>query len=248
MTTLTLRLSALLLAMLALAPLARGAVVDIPATRDNTMFDLVGDTLRSSGSGPYLFAGDNSQGNTRRALLRFAVTDSIPAGSVIQGVELRLTMSQSNSPASRAVGLHRVTADWGEGASNSTGGSGAPSAAGDATWLHRVYPDQPWTSPGGDFEPIASATQAVAGTGVYAWAGEGLVADVQLWIDQPAAHFGWLLRGDESVSSSVKRFNARENGEAATRPVLVVTFEPPDVPVRAATWGEVKRLGRIRPR
>jgi hypothetical protein len=223
-------------------PVARAAVVEIPASRDATLFDLVADTLSASGSGPHIFAGENSQGNTRRALLRFDVTDSVPAGSTITGVELRLVLTQANNATAREMGLHRVAAEWGEGPSVAPGGTGAAPEPGDATWRHRFFPDVEWAAPGGDFAVTPSATLAVAGNGDYTWTGPGLIADVQGLLDDPATHFGWLLRGDESLNSTVKRFNARENGDAPTRPRLVVTFTPPDVPVRAATWGRVKAL------
>lgn len=232
---------------LAVASVARGAVVELPAVRDATLFDLVADTLSASGSGPHVFAGENSQGNTRRALLRFAILDSIPEGSVVTAVELRLTMTQANNATAREMTLHRVTADWGEGASVAPGGTAASPAPGDATWQHRFFPGTDWTTPGGDFAATASAAAAVAGNAVYTWTGEGLVADVQAGIDRPATHFGWLLRGDESANSTVKRFNARENADAGTRPVLVVTFTPPDVPVRATTWGALKERPWRRP-
>lgn len=218
----------------------RGAVVEIPALRDNTLFDFAADTLSSSGAGPHLFAGDNSGSNTRRALIAFAVADSIPQGSVVEAVELRLTVTQTPNEGAHEVCVHRLTANWGEGASSSSGGAGAAPAAGDATWVHRFFPDLPWTTPGGDFVAAPSAVSIVATPASYLWSGEGLVEDVQLWVDQAAISFGWILVGEEGTASSVKRFSSRENGDAASRPRLLVTYDPPDVPVRATSWGNLK--------
>lgn len=232
-------------ALLALASPSAGALVEIPPLRDTTVFDLVADTLSSNGAGPYFFAGKNSQGNTRRALLAFSVADSIPSGAEIRAVELRVTVSQTQGEAPRTVAVHRLLAGWGEGSSFSSAGAGATPAPGDATWIHRFFPDQLWSTPGGDIATPASATLAVTGTGLYTWAGAELVADVQQWIDQPDTNHGWLLTGDETVSATVKRFDSRENPQVSSRPVLVVTYDPP-VPVHQTSWGRVKWSGRPR--
>ena len=76
---------------------------------------------------------------------------------------------------------------------------------------------------GGDFSPDASAAAAVAGIGSYTWASTSqLVADVQNWLDDPAANFGWLVLGDESKSKTAKRFNSKDNAE--NQPMLVVEY------------------------
>jgi spore coat protein A, manganese oxidase len=53
--------------------------------------------------------------------------------------------------------------------------------------------------------------------------------DVQDWVDAPASNFGWLLRGDESVTRTAKRFNAREDASSSgsRRPKLAISFTPP---------------------
>ena len=50
-------------------------------------------------------------------------------------------------------------------------------------------------------------------------------ADVQGWINNPAANFGWIVQGNEVTLQSVKRFDSREAG-AATRPQLTVVYTP----------------------
>ena len=229
-----------LLGVLAWSPLAAGATRQIPATRDNTLFDLLADTLSSNGAGPYLFVGDNSQGNTRRALLHFAVAESLPADATIDSVELRLNSSQAQNTSPRTITVHRLLADWGEGTSFSSGGGGARPVPGDATWLHAFYDDRFWTSPGGDFEAAASASIIVTGTGFYSWRGPGLAVDVQAWYDQPGINHGWLLLGDESTVSTARRLDSRESATPANRPVLIIHFTAPDVPVIPVTWGAVK--------
>src|SRR5438105_5696276 len=46
-----------------------------------------------------------------------------------------------------------------------------------------------------------------------------MVADVQLWLDNPASNFGWLVLGDESDIATAKRFDTRES---ASPPVLTI--------------------------
>jgi hypothetical protein len=99
----------------------------IEGSRDATLFeDAAGAT--ASGSGPYVFAGRNSQGAIRRGAIGFDLEGRIPAASRILSARLVLHMSQTSSGPSR-VSLHRITARWGEGASAAPGGSGAPAAA-----------------------------------------------------------------------------------------------------------------------
>ena len=106
-------------------------VLTLEATRDNTLFeDAQGDT--SNGSGPSLFAGRISQGRVRRALVSFDVRSALPHGTVVDSVTLHLHLSGSSDPLPRAIRVHAVLADWGEGASASAGGSGAPAQDGDS--------------------------------------------------------------------------------------------------------------------
>ena len=82
-----------------------------------------------------------------------------------------------------------------------------------------------WDTPGGDFSSSASAAITVGAIGRYTWESTShLVTDVQTWLDDPAANFGWLLRGDESKSQTTKRFDSKDNEEAESQPVLVVEY------------------------
>lgn len=235
-------LLALAVGALPAAPAAWGAVATLPAARDNTLFDLVADTLSSNGAGPFLFSGRNSQGNTRRALLSFAVADSLPPGATIESVELRFTVSQASGTLPRAMAVHRLEAAWGEGTSFASAGGGAAPTAGDATWLHRFFPIVTWSHPGGDYAAVASAVTAPSADGAYVVTGGSLAQDVAGWLTSPDTNFGWMLVGDESTVSTARRINSRENPAGATRPVLVITYTAPDVAVGAATWSRVKRL------
>ena len=170
--------------------------------------------------------GSNGSGTLRRALIRFDVS-AIPPGSTVTSVQLRMYMSQGQG-GTRAHSLYRMSASWGEAGSFSFGGAGAPAQAGDATWIHRFAPGTPWATPGGEFVPTPSATLNVTGIAWYVWGSTaGMVADVQSWVDAPTQNFGWMLRGDESVERTSKRFDSRQSSNPSTKPQLIIQFTPP---------------------
>jgi homospermidine synthase len=47
---------------------------------------------------------------------------------------------------------------------------------------------------------------------------------VQSWLDSPQANFGWILIGNESVATTAKRFDTRENIDTSFRPTLSVQY------------------------
>ena len=106
-------------------------------------------------------------------------------------------------------------------------GDGIQATAGDATWFYSVFSSQRWATPGGDFVAGASASASVGGLGKYQWSGSGMAADVQQWLTNGAANFGWILTGNESVAGTSKQFDTRENTTPANRPALTIDFTPP---------------------
>lgn len=243
----TARLTGTLLVLTAIvggAVSASADVANLVSVKDNTLFqDQVLEV--SSGAGPTMFAGRTAPfgPGIRRALVQFDIAGSIPAGSTIDFVELRLFMSQTVS-GSQPVTVHRVTAAWGEAGSNSgiNGGQGAAAEPGDATWNYRFFSTNGWTNPGGDFVAAASATQNVVGIGAYVWASPTLISDVQGWLDNPGTNNGWLVRGNENTDSTAKKFETRESATAINRPQLRIMYTPPSVPVAPSTWSRVKAL------
>jgi hypothetical protein len=217
--------------------LALANTVVLTADRDNTLFENSTGSL-SNGAGSYLFSGATSHSGRRRALLHFDLS-ALPQGSTITNVTLQLFMSFTVAGGDQAQTLHRALADWGEGTSNSGGsvssggGSGAASTTNDATWIHRFFPGQMWSSAGGDFAAMSSATQMVSATvGSYNWSSAQLTADVQGWANDRTTNFGWVLTGPEASTETAQRFNTRENPDDTTRPKLVVEFTAPaSVPI-----------------
>lgn len=219
-------IAAALLAVLAMARVAAADQVVLEPVKDNTIFE---EDELSNGRGTGLFAGVNGDDDIRRALLAFDVAGAIAAGSTITSAQLSLRVTMSIS-SNQTMTVHRLLADWGEGASNSNvmgGGMGADAAPGDATWTFRLFDTAMWTNEGGDFIAAASAMQQVGNSGTETWGSNAtMVADVQGWLDAPAGNFGWIVVGDESDSPTSKRFGSREAG-STNRPKLTIDFDPP---------------------
>ncbi len=225
--------------LLVLAVCGDSAAADtalFPAARDNTIYSESYDL--SNGAGEHFFAGRTLMGNFRRGLIAFGVASGVPAGSTITDVTLQLHMSRTMA-GNEMVSLYRVLTDWGEGTAEAPGeeGGGAAATDDDATWIYTFYetidpPAAPaWTTAGGDYALAASATGSVGNIEFYTWGSTGqMVADVQLWLDDPASDFGWIVMGNEAQQPTTKRFDTHENVEATFQPVLTVTYEPPPCP------------------
>ena len=242
MNKLAMGLGALLVVLFLLGPIsgttdARGQTIPVETVtltpvRDNTLYQSSGAPL-SNGQGDYLFAGMTNQpadDNKRRAVIAFDIAAALPAGATVVDAELTLTLSKSLAGTS-SVMLHRLTTDWGEGASDAAGpeGSGAPAETGDATWLHTFFDGGIWTKPGGEYTSAASASAEVGdANGEVSWEStQLLVEDVQRWLDRPLDDHGWILIGDESAVRTAKRFNSREHPTESSRPRLTIQYRPP---------------------
>lgn len=213
---------------------AQTITVEIPASRDNTLYeDASGSLSNGLGEGFYVGRTNQTSGTIRRGLIYFPVSDSIPSslppGPQIQSVSLYLHISNSTA-ATPTISMHRVTSDWGEGSSVApgAGGSGTAATAGDATWIHTIFDTDLWSQAGGDFASSPSEQFTVSDTGDYVISGSvDMVADVQAWVNQGIDNFGWILIGDESVNQTAKRFDSKDNTNEALRPVLTVEYTIP---------------------
>jgi hypothetical protein len=217
-----------------------GASIIIAPLKDNTLYESASGTL-SNGQGDFLFAGQTSISdgiNLRRGLIAFNLSADIPTNAVITDVTLTLYANKIASGAfNTTVTLSRLTGDWGEGSSRafSPEGAGGIAQPGDATWLHQIFSNNPWTTPGGDFVSQPSASRTITSAGVeYSWSSAGLVSDVQFWINNPSSNFGWIIRGNEASSQTSIQFDSRSNFDVAHRPELTVEYEIVPEPSAAA--------------
>jgi len=211
-------------------PCAPCAVI-IGADMDNTLYENAADT--SNGAGYVMIAGLDGRRQIRRGLIHIDLS-SIPAGSRIDSVQVRLTTVTFNG-TTVTVGLHRALSRWGEGTSAANCDVipcadptfGAPATPGDATWFKRLWPDTLWTNPGGDYVANASSSTTVAGTAFWTWrwrTSATIVSDVQGWLDDPSSNYGWVIIGDESSTGTHKWFGTHEMPQEDFRPEIVIHY------------------------
>ncbi|MCB1603615.1 MAG: DNRLRE domain-containing protein [Xanthomonadales bacterium] len=129
----------------------------------------------------------------------------------------------------QTVNLHTITSSWGEGTSDAGGpeGAGTASTTNDATWIHSFYDTVSWMTPGGDYLGTPSASLSISSQGGYTFQNNGMIDDIQNWLDSPATNFDWILIGDEISSGFAQRFASREHQTASSRPSLLVSYEIP---------------------
>jgi len=203
--------------------------ITVTASKDNTLYQDPNGSL-SNGAGAFLFAGRTNQvaNNLRRAVVKFDLGGIVPVNATITSVKLKMRLSK-NAEGESSVNVHKLNSDWGEGTSNADAseGSGASATENDATWKHKFFNTQNWTTPGGDFVAQSSATTLVNALGVYEWSSASLLNDVNTWVASSASNFGWILIGNETAKSA-KRFDSRENSTVANRPQLVIQYTTPN--------------------
>jgi hypothetical protein len=217
---------------LGIGGLLRAEVVELSTVADTTLMEIAPD--HNLGGATFFNAGTAGTGSRNRALLLFDLNGFIPSGSHITEVSLRLDVVQQpvSGANSSTFGLRRVLQSWGEGVQvpGESPGRGAPAGPGEATWNHRFVSSQTWSLPGGqaglDFASTASALApvVVVGDQMVFQSTPALVADVQAWVNQPAANCGWMLLTEaEALSKTARGFAAREGGFG---PTLTVQFTP----------------------
>ncbi|GJQ29546.1 MAG: hypothetical protein HBSAPP03_14300 [Phycisphaerae bacterium] len=213
---------------------ASGTVITLNPVKDATIIQE--NSAIANGAGLGLFAGNIGAGVgfARRGLVQFDVS-SIPAGSTINSVSVVLTLTKVNSgSAPTQISLFRVTNGWSEGPSHAgnANGQGSFAQAGDVTWEHTLFNMMFWNNPGGDFVPTPSATQTIGQSLVaYTWASTPtLIADVQGWVNNPGTNFGWLLKGNEAIATTTRRFASREVSTVTQRPKVIIDYTPVPAP------------------
>ncbi len=231
----------------------------IPGSLDNDTTISIGDIQdatiyqnnpnNSSGQGPGLFSGTNGMDSPRRGLLQFDIADNIPHGATITGVQLTLVLGQiagggmGGGGGTSIIQLHDLTDSWGYPQpqlppSDNLGGTGQgiPAMTGDVTWDTRFFnesPALPWSSPGGDFSGVVSASLPVTGplNTSWDWSSPTMVNDVQGWLNDPSTDFGWILvNADEVDPTDFRAFYSRNALTPSNQPLLTITYIPADSP------------------
>jgi hypothetical protein len=213
----------------------RAETVVLSPAADTTLFEV--EQSNNLGGANFFNAGTARNGNRNRALLQFDMAGAIPSDSIIRDATLILEVIREPSigPESSLFSLRRVLRPWGEGnkvpETDLSPGLGALATAGEATWLHRFAFDMFWSLPGGaegmDFSPVFSSSIFVSAmSDPYTFeSSPELVADLQLWLDQPGSNFGWLLKSEsEDIRATARSFASSEFGDGGPR--LIVDFVP----------------------
>lgn len=205
---------------------SHGDVREFRPVADATFYESPDGSV-ADGSGGGLFTRRTAFGSIHRAVLRFALCDSLPADAIIDSVKLEIQVTRQQAGTHR-IALRRALASWGEGpavAPGRGGGSGGAQPS-DVTWLHRFYPDTLWQTPGGEIAADTSEVASVDGVNLLArWdSSVAMVADAQRWVSRIRPEYGWFVTGDESTTSTSARFASREHLDPALAPRLRVRY------------------------
>jgi MYXO-CTERM domain-containing protein len=192
----------------------------------------------NNGGSPSVYTGENGRGGAMRVLLRFAGPAGWQGRVTITRVVLTMTtrgtgVGEATPPWPATESLQAVSVAWAEGSGfgdasmENTVGQACGTAG--ATWNQpNCAGGAPWS--GGSVSTVVSGVATVSATSEtpVTWdsavAGNaGLLADVQAWIDSPAANRGWRLLSstDSAAGAQAQRFYARET--PAKGPTLSVT-------------------------
>eukprot|EP00043_Microstomoeca_roanoka_P007026 m.68010 g.68010 ORF g.68010 m.68010 type:complete len:960 (-) comp13663_c0_seq1:373-3252(-) len=200
--------------------------------RDGTLIEPAANEVNAGGLSDSVYSGRLAEGRRMRAVFWFNIEREIPKGSTIQSVSLFLFLEKVKIPLPHNHTVHRLLKPFGEGTSAFNGGKGAPATTSDATWLHTMYPDTFWDTPGGDFVSAPSSVASVSfSQRQYEWL--NLAADVQSWVDTPNQDYGFILLGDEDscnefgCSPTSHRFSSKDHQDQTRWPRLVVEYTPP---------------------
>ena len=147
-------------------------------------------------------------GATKMSLIRVNVAE-IPAGSLVEQATLSLYLYSGSGD--RTVGVHRITAAWGETTVT-------------------------WNNFGAAYEITPLATFSALGTG---WKSADVSDLVQSWVAGAQSNWGFLLH--DPSTTQYETYYASEYGTVSRRPKLEITYRPPitvEIPL-AAGWNLV---------
>ncbi len=154
--------------------------------------------------------GNHETTATRRAFVRFTLP-AIPAGAVITRVVYNFTQVRARGncptcPKTANIELRRVLASWQEG----LGGANNAACGGGTNVPGVTWNGSPAVQAGlsaTEFLPSAPSTPITIDTDIGN-DDDGLIDDLQAWVDAPASNFGWELRvQEEGVDDNARLIN-----------------------------------------
>lgn len=204
-----------------------GQTTNLPPVADAAMRDTEPDN--NFGMVTPLPVGVSKTGDPiNRALLKFDLSP-LPTNAVITAATLRLVVSRSGtSPAD--FDLDRMLTDWSETS---------------VTWNNRSA-GTPWTAGGAeanvDYVSMGSATAVLNGAGsTNDFSSAGMISDVQSWLANPGANFGWILLAAGEPAGTGKEIASRE--DAVNPPLLIVQYGIPSPPPMPPEISQVSATG-----
>jgi hypothetical protein len=160
---------------------------------------------------------------------------------------LQVVHEPNNGFEPSEMDLHKMLRDWGEGSETTTvsPGLGRPATTNEATWNSPfAFTGLAWAQPGAasGIDYAAAASDSVFVYGVadspYVFSSTNLLSDLQTWVDNPEANFGWILISTaEGSPFTARRFGSRE--EPGSEPTLEIQYASPVQLVEARINGTV---------
>jgi hypothetical protein len=164
--------------------------------------------------------GPSGGTKSSRSLIKFDIAGNIPSNATITSAALTLTVVDvPATPANSIFDMRAVLLNWSET---------------DATWTNRLIAT-PWSVLGGaigvDFSNKISQTNFFGNaTGLSTFvSSSNLVADVQNWLQNPDANFGWVIISElQGTPFTQRTFASRE--DTANAATLLVQYTVPALP------------------
>jgi hypothetical protein len=211
-------------------------LIEIPADADSALLEFSPDyNLGRQSDLPSGTLGATAGSTRSRLLIRLDLA-GLPPQAVVQSAILKLAVVKVPAGAADSVfALHRMLTPWREGNQHGVMPGGALAAPGETTWNERLVGEAAWGKAGGepgvDFAASPTATERLAGSGLYEIElGAQGARDLEAWLAAPETNYGWMLISQsEDVLKTARRLASREAAENPPR--LVVRYEvPPTAP------------------
>lgn len=177
----------------------------------NETFTATADTYISRGlpntnfgAWPFIYVGGD---DVLRGLVQFDVS-KIAATDPVDSATLSVYVAAFGGGGSSAnLAAHEILTAW---------------AQNTVTWK------APWTTPGGDVNPVAVGVAPITKDSVGKWVKIDVTAAVQQWVADGASNHGLILRLVDATSFTTYRLPTVENGWLGQNaPVLAVTYRKP---------------------
>jgi hypothetical protein len=206
-----------LLALLAGAVAADSTSITGPANTDDAMINQWGNSGNDNfGASTTLTLQLDS---SNRVLLKY---DLSGISGTVTACSLIVYYDWTN--ATTTLNFYRITSSWNEGDMT---GAVVTSGHHGVTWYKRndYYTgegtDVAWTAAGGDRTYRFNVSLAGGGGGWRTLTADSMTADVQYWVNNSAANFGWMLQ----ISSGYNGASIHSS-EATEKPRLWVQYAP----------------------